>query len=74
MKKNCAWDLTYGEDVRGDHALFIDQRHFIADWKVDEDAAQMVGSGATFFRLIANGVQKHAHGWVNNKGDIVQWG
>ncbi len=65
-------DLTYGTDIRGDYALFIEEKHFIEGWKLDDEATKAAG-GLTFFRVIRNGVQQHGHGWIEN-GEIVQWG
>lgn len=66
-------DLTFGDDVRGDYALFIEEKHFITSWDIDSEAAEAAGSGATFFRVIQDGVEKHSHGWIED-GKVVQWG
>jgi hypothetical protein len=66
-------DLTYGSDVRGDSALFIEQKHFNSEWELDQEAQKFVGKKLTFFRVIHNGKQKSSHGWIDN-GEIVQWG
>ncbi|MFA5366660.1 MAG: hypothetical protein WC333_02150 [Dehalococcoidia bacterium] len=65
-------DLTYDIDVRGDYALFIEKKHFIEEWKLDNEAREAAG-GITFFRVIRDGVQQSGHGWIEN-GEIVQWG
>ena len=66
-------DLTYGSDVRGDSALFIEKKHFNSEWELDQDVQTFVGKKLTFFRVIYNGKQSSAHGWIDN-GQIVQWG
>jgi hypothetical protein len=68
-------DLTYGEDVRGDHALFIESKHFIdGGWKLDKEAREFTkNKSATFFRVIEDGEEQSGHGWIEN-GEIVQWG
>lgn len=66
-------DLTYGEDVRGDHALFIERKH-INGWDLDEEAQAFTeGKSPTFFRVIENGEQQSGHGWIED-GKIIQWG
>jgi len=67
-------DLTFGTDVRGDYALFIDTKHFLSDWEVDDVVKQIsINRGeATFFRVIHEGEQS-SHGWLEN-GEIIQWG
>ena len=66
-------DLTYGEDARGDHALFIDEKHFLDNgWKLDNTAKEAAGS-LTFFRVISGGEEQSGHGWIED-GEIVQWG
>jgi hypothetical protein len=68
-------DLTFGEDIRGDQAFFIEEKHFIGDgWQVDDEAKKALGSRTQFFRVIdAMGEELHGHGWVEG-GEIVQWG
>lgn len=67
-------DLSYGTDVRGDHALFIELKHILDDgWGLDEEAMSVVGNELTFFRIIEHGIQQHSHGWIE-EGRIVQWG
>lgn len=67
-------DLTYGTDLRGDSALFIEQKHFNNDWELDQEAKAFTENKLlTFFRVINNGQQKSSHGWID-KGEIVQWG
>ena len=66
-------DLTYGEDVRGDRALFIHVKHFLEDDTLDDEAKEAAGDGAHFFRLIDDDGERHAHGWVED-GEIIQWG
>ena len=68
-----AKDLTFGTDVRGDHALFIHRKHFQPDWTLDEQAQEAAGSGTHFFRVIDDEGEQSGHGWVDN-GEIVQWG
>lgn len=68
-------DLSYGKDYRGDYALFIDEKHFIEDWKVDKEAVETFDyNDVVFFRLISESKQRGSHGWVDGKGDILQWG
>jgi len=67
-------DLDYDFDVRGDYALFIEEKHFTADDDLDQHTKNMfLNCDATFFRVIENGEQQHAHGWIEN-GRVVQWG
>lgn len=68
-------DLTYGIDVRGDEALFIEEKHFIdAGWELDDEAyTQLEDCSPTFFRVIKDGEEQSGHGWIE-KGEIVQWG
>jgi hypothetical protein len=50
-------DLTYGDDIRGDYALFIERKHFKSNgWEISKEAAAAAGSDTTFFRVIENGV------------------
>jgi hypothetical protein len=65
-------DLTYGTDIRGDYALFIERKHFVDGWELDTEAKN-AARGLTFFRMIENGVQQSSHGWIEND-EIVQWG
>lgn len=66
-------DLTYGEDVRGDHALFIEESHIIGDQLDAEAHAFTENLAPTFFRVLNNGQQRGGHGWIE-KGEIIQWG
>ena len=67
-------DLTFGTDVRGDHALFMEEKHIGMDgWEIDEEAQSVAGDGLHFFRILSNGIQKHGHGWID-KGRICRWG
>lgn len=67
-------DLTFGEDIRGDHALFIEEKHFGPDDVLDEDTKSVVaGREATFFRVIRNGEETSSHGWIEY-GEVMQWG
>lgn len=67
-------DLTFGNDVRGDYALFIDLKHFLSDCEVDDVVKQIsINRGeAIFFRVIHEGEQG-SHGWLED-GEIIQWG
>jgi hypothetical protein len=65
-------DLTYDNDIRGDYALFIDAKHFLDEWELDDETKKLVGSKLTFFRVIQDGEQGN-HGWIEN-GEIIQWG
>jgi hypothetical protein len=65
-------DLSFGTDVRGDCALFIEEKHFTKEWELDEEAKSEI-KGLTFFRVIRGGIQQPGHGWIDN-GEIVQWG
>ena len=70
-------DLTFGIDVRGDFALFIESKHFKKDgWnlkastKLPRDNDDLV-----FIRVIENGKQTGSHGWINCKTkNVEQWG
>ena len=66
-------DLTYGTDVRGDRAYFIDEKHLHrSSWIVSEEA-DTGNQEPTFFRIIKLGQQMHLHGWLEGR-KIVQWG
>jgi hypothetical protein len=70
-------DLSQGEDIRGDYALFIEQRHFNSGGDLDNTTKQYIRqsfSDEQFFRVIKNGVQQSGHGWVDSNGEIFQWG
>jgi len=61
-------------DVRGDYALFIEEKHFKDDWELDEYTKNsLLNCEPTFFRVINDGVQTSSHGWIEN-GEIIQWG
>lgn len=67
-------DLTFGNDIRGDYALFIEKKHFINGGEaVDEETKKAAGSDMVFFRVIENGIEQRGHGWLEN-GKIFQWG
>jgi len=68
-------DLSYGTDIRGDYALFIEAKHFIGNgWELDaQTKEQLRGCNPTFFRAISKGKQLQSHGWIED-GEIVQWG
>ena len=63
-------DLDHGEDMRGDTAYFIKEKHFLGDgWKVDEEARTGI-SDTIFFRVIdENGIETDTHGFL--KDDTV---
>jgi hypothetical protein len=65
-------DLTYGTDIRGDHALFIESKH-INGWNVDDEVKDVLEDFPTFFRVIENGKEQSGHGWIKD-GKIIQWG
>lgn len=67
-------DLSTGTDVRGDDALFIERKHFISEWELDDEVkTRFKTCEPTFFRVIENHEQQHGHGWLEN-GKIIQWG
>jgi hypothetical protein len=67
-------DLCCGTDVRGDHATFIEEKHFSSEWDLDaETKKKFAGCSPTFFRVIKNGIQQSGHGWIED-GEIIQWG
>ena len=66
-------DLTFGIDVRGDEAFFIETRHFSPTGDLDEEAKTALGSRTEFFRVLDDGEEQHSHGWIEN-GEVVQWG
>jgi hypothetical protein len=67
-----ATDLTFGIDVRGDEAFFIERRHFTGDWTIDAEARKVLkGHSAEFFRMIEDGEQVHSHGWIEG-GKVIQ--
>ena len=65
-------DLSYGIDVRGDRAYFIEEKHVIGAWKVDKKASTGKKE-SVFFRLLRKGEQLPSHGWLADD-EIVQWG
>ena len=65
-------DLSTGIDGRGDNAYFIEEKHFIEDWKVD-DQARTHSKDAVFFRVIKNGEERSSHGRLADN-EVVQWG
>ena len=66
-------DLTFGTDIRGDEAFFIESFH-INGWEVDSDVIEALrGKGPEFCRVLENGLQRHSHGWIED-GRIIQWG
>ena len=73
-------DLEQGTDIRGDIALFIEERHFKEDgWTLDNTTKKYIqlnlkGEDNIYFRVIKNGVQQNGHGWIDVDGDIFQWG
>ena len=72
-------DLEQGTDLRGDIALFIEERHFQNDgWEVDNTTKKYIQLNMKyaediFFRVIRNGVQQSGHGWINKQGEVIQW-
>jgi len=73
-------DLERGADIRGDYALFIEERHFKEDgWILDNTTKKYIqinlkGEDNIFFRVIKNGVQQKGHGWIDGEGEVFQWG
>lgn len=73
-------DLEQGTDKVGDIALFIEERHFQDNgWEVDNTTKKyiqlnMKHAEDIFFRVIKNGVQQNGHGWINKRGEVIQWG
>lgn len=66
-------DLSYGIDVRGDFAYFIEAWHFNDDgWSVDKDAV-CKEPVPTFFRVLKDGIQTSSHGWIDGH-KVIQWG
>lgn len=67
-------DLSSDIDIRGDYALFIEAKHFIDHFDLDDYVRlRYLNCEPTFFRVISNGVQQSGHGWIEN-GEIIQWG
>ena len=68
-------DLTFGEDIRGDYALFIENKHFKSEWEIDSKVKSFLknNSDVIFFRVINDGEEKGSHGYIEN-GEIIQWG
>jgi len=67
-------DLTSDIDIRGDYALFIEDKHFIGEWKLDDFVRlRFLNCDATFFRVIKDGEQQSGHGWIE-EGKVIQWG
>ena len=75
QKPQTVADLTFGIDVRGDLAFFMEHDHVTGTgWDIDEAVKnKLPNNEPIFFRLIWKGVQDHNHGWIEN-GKIVQWG
>lgn len=74
-------DFQRSNDLRGDFALFIEERHFINDgWEIDNTAKKYIqlnfkNEKDIFFRVIKNGSQTNSHGWLDiESGEIFQWG
>lgn len=76
-------DLTFGEDMRGAVALFVDSKHLVEPGgyylgRMDEAVARIVEEQtdceSVFFRLLENGRETGSHGWVGAKGAVEQWG
>lgn len=74
-------DFEKGIDIRGDEAIFIEERHFVSDgWEVDNTAKKYIkmnfkNQEDIFFRVIRQGSQTSSHGWINvDSGEIIQWG
>ena len=66
-------NLTFDFDIRGDYALFIEEKH-INGWELDDYVKnRFLNCEATFFRVIKDGEQTKSHGWIEN-GKIAQWG
>lgn len=72
-------DLTWGIDVRGDTAIFIDCRHLREDgWSFDDAVTGYLrhanGVETVFFRLIEGGRETARHGWVHMQtGKVERW-
>ena len=82
-------DLTFGDDIRGDEALFIEDKHFDGD-DVDDEVksfiVEMIKDGEIyedeeilFFRIIKYGEETDSHGWlsvskIKNKISVYSWG
>lgn len=72
-------DLTYGEDIRYDYALFIEDKHFPSEWEIDAKVKSFMKKETDnkehvfYFRVIHNGEQQRGHGYIQN-GEIIQWG
>ena len=82
-------DLTFGYDVRGDEALFIEDKHFDG-YDVDDEVksfiVDMIKEGEIyedeeilFFRVIEDGEETNSHGWLSiskrkNKISVYNWG
>jgi hypothetical protein len=72
MKK----DLTYGIDVRGDNALFVEEKHFIGKYcELDKEVKTFLKKtkDAIFFRVIKDGKEQRGHGWIKDE-EVMQWG
>ena len=82
-------DLTFGDDIRGDETLFIEDKHFDGD-DVDNEVksfiVDMIKDGEIyedekilFFRIIEDGEETDSHGWLSvskrkNKISVYSWG
>jgi hypothetical protein len=82
-------DLSFGDDIRGDEALFIEDKHFDGD-DVDNEVKsfilEMINDGEIrldekiiFFRVIEDGIETDSHGWLSvsrrkDKISVYNWG
>lgn len=78
-------DLTFGPDIRGDWAFFVERRHLLPDGLTFDNEVNRRGVGVlnpVFFRIIQNGVQQTSHGFLGQVfipqygrvTKVTQWG
>jgi len=60
-------DLDHGEDMRGDTAYFIKEKHFIDEGRKVDEEARTGTSDTIFFRVIdENGIETGTHGFLRD--------
>lgn len=72
-------DLTYGIDLYGNNAIFIEESHLLSDEEFDfilciiDNNKSFINLSSKFFRLIdKNGNQLEKNGWLK-RDKIISW-
>jgi len=70
-------DLSSGDTLGDEWAIFIEDKHFVDEWNLDKETSAYLkktyGKESEYFIVIHNGAEQHGHGFIKN-GKIVQWG